>query len=113
MDTAVIEQIQQGFGYDHVELYTVEEDTEVLKLAARAGTFLPNGTIGYRQPLTQGLLGRALTIPAVPCAWTMCRPIGVSGAGKTETRSEVCVPIVASGRVLAVLNLVAPGRRVH
>ena len=26
-------------------------------------------------------------------------------AGKTETRSEVCVPIVASGRVLAVLNL--------
>jgi len=30
----------------------------VLKLAARAGTFLPN-PIGYRQPLTEGLLGRA------------------------------------------------------
>jgi len=65
MLAAVTEQIQQGLlAYGHVELYTVEEDAEVLKLAARAGTFLPNRS-GYRQPLTEGLLGRA-TIPAAP-----------------------------------------------
>ena len=104
MLAAVIEQIQQGFGYNHVELYTVEEDAEVLKLAARAGTFLPNA-IGYRQPLTQGLLGRAYRTGRTVQVDDVLTDSDHLVAGKTETRSEVCVPIIASGRVLAVLNL--------
>jgi signal transduction histidine kinase len=104
MLAAVTEQIQQGFGYGHVELYTVEEDAEVLKLAARAGTFLPNA-IGYRQPLTQGLLGRAYHTGRTVRVDDVLIDSEYLVAGKTETRSEVCVPIVASGRVLAVLNL--------
>ncbi|MEP7189684.1 MAG: GAF domain-containing protein, partial [Roseiflexaceae bacterium] len=104
MLAAVIEQIQQGFGYDHVELYTVEEDAEVLKLAARAGTFLPNA-IGYRQPLSQGLLGRAYRTGRTIQVDDVLADSEDLVADTIETRSEVCVPIVASGRVLAVLNL--------
>ncbi len=104
MLAAVIEQIQQGFGYGHVELYTVEEDAEVFKLAARAGTFLPN-PIGYRQPLTEGLLGRAYRAGRTVCVDDVLTDSEYLVTGATETRSEVCVPIVASGRVLAVLNL--------
>jgi signal transduction histidine kinase len=104
MLAAVVEQIQQGFGYDHVELYTVEEDAEVLKLAARAGTFLPN-PIGYRQPLTQGLLGRAFHTSHTIQVDDVLTDSESQVADNIETRSEVCVPIVASGRVLAVLNL--------
>lgn len=104
MLAAVIEQIQQGFGYDHVELYMVEEDAEVLKLAARAGTFLPN-PIGYLQPLTQGLLGRAYRTSHTIQVDDVLADSEDLVADSIETRSEVCVPIVASGRVLAVLNL--------
>jgi signal transduction histidine kinase len=104
MLAAVVEQIQQGFGYDHVELYTVDEDAEVLKLAARAGSFLPN-PIGYCQPLMQGLLGRAYRTGRTVRVDDVLNDAEHLVEGETETRSEVCVPIVASGRVLAVLNL--------
>jgi signal transduction histidine kinase len=104
MLAAVTEQIQQGFGYGHIELYTVEEDTQVLKLAARAGTFLPN-QIGYCQPLTEGLLGRAYSTGRTTRVDDLLADADDSAHTLTETRSELCVPIVASGRVLAVLNL--------
>jgi signal transduction histidine kinase len=104
MLAAVTDQIQQGFGYGHVELYTLDEEAQELTLAARAGTFLPN-ELGYRQPLDQGLLGRTCQTGRTVRVDDVLADPDYTANVPTETRSELCVPIVASGRVLAVLNL--------
>jgi len=104
MLAAVTVQIQQGFGFGHVELYTVDEERQSLTLAAQAGTFKPN-EIGYHLPVTRGLLGRAYrTGRTVYVGDVLADPDYVPETPR-ETRSELCVPIVAGARVLAVLNL--------
>jgi signal transduction histidine kinase len=100
----VIVQIQQGFGYGHVELYIVNEEAQELVLAARAGTFTPI-EIGYRQPVTRGLPGRAYRSGRTVRVDDVLADPDYAPSTPRETRSELCVPIVASGRVLAVLNL--------
>jgi signal transduction histidine kinase len=104
MLASVAEQIQQGFGYGHVEIYTVDEENQSLELASRAGRYLHH-EIGFRLPLDHGLIGAAFAaastqhIDDLPAA-------GASEPDAAHTvRSQICVPVVASGRVLAVLNL--------
>jgi signal transduction histidine kinase len=104
MLAAVIVQIQQGFGYGHVELYTVDEEAQELTLAARAGTFAPT-EIGDRVPATRGLLGRAYRTGRTVCVADVLEDPDYAPSTPRETRSDLCVPIVASGRVLAILNL--------
>ncbi|MFL5801158.1 MAG: GAF domain-containing protein [Roseiflexaceae bacterium] len=96
--------IQQGFGYGHVETYTIDEETQELVLAAQASNFTPNET-GYRQPVTLGLLGRTfLTGQTMRVDDVLLEP-DYYACTMTDTRAELCVPIIAGGRVRAVLNL--------
>lgn len=96
--------IQQGFGYGHVECYLVDEEAQELVLEAQAGVFGPK-TIGYRQHVTQGVLGRACRSgKTVRVDDVMCDPDYIVGSA-SDTRSELCVPVIASYRVLAMLNL--------
>jgi signal transduction histidine kinase len=104
MLAAVAEQIQQGFGYGHIEIYTVDEDERVLVLAARSGRHVRHA-IGYRQPLSQGLLGRAFETGHTQRAGDAGEELEAAGEAADAVRSRLCVPVVASGRVLAVLNL--------
>src|SRR5262245_46039587 len=104
MFSTVLAQIQQGFGYGHVELYTVAEETQELVLAARAGAFAPN-EIGYRLPLTRGPLGRAYQNARTVRVDDALALADAAAPAPREARSVLCVPIVASGRVLAILNL--------
>lgn len=100
----VITQIQQGFGYGHVELYLVDESIGEVAIAAQAGV-LGRVPSDYRQGIEVGLLGRTVrTGHTVRTDDVLLEPDFVNAAS-SETRSELCVPIVASGRVLAVLNL--------
>lgn len=104
MLASVTAQIQQGFGYGHVELYMVDEDERELVIAAQAGQSNPN-EVGYRQPVTRGLLGRTYrTAVTVRVDDVQLDPDYVL-YNMIDTRSELCVPIIASGRVLAILNL--------
>ena len=104
MLAAVTLQIQQGFGYGHVELYLADDEARAVVLAAQAGTFRPNG-IGYRIPVERGLLGRAYrTAATVRVDDVLTDPDYVAETPR-ETRSQLCVPVVAGARVLAVLNL--------
>jgi signal transduction histidine kinase len=104
MLTDVTAQIQQGFGYGHVEVYLVDDDEQELVLAAQAGSATPN-EVGYRQPIDVGLLGRTCrTGQTVRIDDVLDEPDYYLQA-MTPTRSELCVPVVSNGRVRAVLNL--------
>jgi signal transduction histidine kinase len=102
--TDVTEQIHQGFGYGHVEMYTVDEEEQELVLATQAGHLKPN-EIGYRQPVTMGLLGRAYSTGETVRVDDVLVDPDYFLHTMAETRSELCVPIVSNGRVRAVLNL--------
>lgn len=103
MLSTVADQIQYGFGYDHVELYLTDEDTQELVLAARSGSSLVP-TAELRQPLMDGLLGRAYRTNAAVRIDDLQRELDY-GHTDEQARSKLCVPISASGRVLAILNL--------
>jgi signal transduction histidine kinase len=104
MLTDVTAQIQQGFGYGHVEMYLIDEEAQELVLAAQAGNFTPN-EVGYRQSLALGLLGHTYrTGQTVRIDDVLTEPDYYLQT-MTSTRSELCVPIVSNGRVRAILNL--------
>ena len=103
MLTAVTSQIQLGFGYWHVEMYLIDEERHELALAAQAGKI--NHPSGYRQPLDEGLLGRATASGKTARVDDVTTNPGFVRYAMQETHSELCVPIVLSGRVLALLNL--------
>jgi signal transduction histidine kinase len=102
----VTAEIQQGFGYGHVELYVVDEDAEELELVAQAG---PEELmdVGYSQSLAIGLLGRAFRTATTVRVDDVRSDPDYYVNNMPHTRSELCVPLVASGRVLAILNLEA------
>jgi signal transduction histidine kinase len=100
----VITQIQQGFGYGHVELYLVDDSIGELVIAAQAGR---QGSVprDYRQLIDTGLMGRTVRTGRTVRADDVLLEPDFVGASGSDTRSQLCVPIVAGGRALAVLNL--------
>ncbi|HEX5689867.1 MAG TPA: GAF domain-containing protein, partial [Roseiflexaceae bacterium] len=104
MLTDVTAQIQQGFGYGHVEIYLVDDDEQQLVLAAQAGDV--NSTeVGYRQPIGLGLLGRTHRTGQTARIDDVLDEPDYHVQTTTATRSELCVPVISNGRVRAVLNL--------
>lgn len=104
----VTAQIRNGFGYHQVDLFLVDEETNELVLAASDGPLTPKGS-DYRQHLNLGLIGRA----ARSCHILRVDDVRKDAdylviAERDTTRSELVVPIVASGRPLGVLNLESP-----
>jgi signal transduction histidine kinase len=104
MLATVTAQIQEGFGYGHVELYLVDEEQQELYVAAQAGAFRHTNT-DYRQPVYGGLLGRAYRTAQTVRVDDVLLDRDYLVYNMPETRSELCVPIVAGSRVLAMLNL--------
>lgn len=100
----VTAEIQRGYNYDHVELYLADEEAGELVLVAQSGPEEPLD-LGYRQQLEVGLLGRAYRTAATVRADDVAKEPEYHLHNLVHTRSELCVPVVASGRVLAVLNL--------
>lgn len=49
--------VHESFGYDHVSLFTLEEDDEELVMRANAGSFAHLVPSGYRVRLDQGMVG--------------------------------------------------------
>jgi signal transduction histidine kinase len=96
--------IQQGFGYGHVETYMIDEENQELVLAAQASNFTSN-QIGYRQPVTFGLLGRTFSTGQTIRVDDVLLDPDYYACLMTDVRAELCVPIIAGGHVRAVLNL--------
>lgn len=107
MLTTITNQLQEGFSLDHVELYRIDEEEQAFILVTHASLY-ERQIAGYRQPLNRGVLSRT---------YRTARTVRVDDVtqdpdytfhpydGSLNTRSELCVPIIAGGRVLAILNL--------
>ncbi|KAB8141560.1 GAF domain-containing protein [Chloroflexia bacterium SDU3-3] len=101
--TAVTAQIQQGFGYWHVEMYTVDEELQELQLVAQAGKLAHIND--HRQPIHEGALGQAFNSGQPVRVDDVQLQPDLMRYSMEETRAALCVPIRVSGRVLALLNL--------
>jgi signal transduction histidine kinase len=102
---AATRQIQAGFGYSHVELFLVDDETNEVVLNAVAGRDEPH-LAGYRQHIAIGLIGRTVRTGQTQQVDDVAQDSDYYVRNeRVETRSELCVPIVVSGRVLGLLNL--------
>jgi signal transduction histidine kinase len=103
MLTEVTECICQGFGYSHVELYLLDDAADELVLYAQVGqaTHLPPGR---RQSTSLGILGRTVRAGLAQQIDDVQQEQDYH-PGTASTRSELCVPIMAGGRVLGLINL--------
>ena len=104
---AVTVQIHKSFGYEHVELYRIDEDRGVLVLAAQAGAASAT-PIGSLQHAGSGLLGRTVRTATTQRVDDVRNDPDYESSASPGTRSELCVPVVAGGRVLGVLNVESP-----
>jgi signal transduction histidine kinase len=105
MFAQVTEHIRHGFGYNHVELYLLEESTHELVLYAQTDCD-PDTMPARRQPVTLGIMGRAVRTGQTQQVDDV-RQDSEYYQGLTTTRAELCVPIVAGGRVIGLINLEA------
>ena len=101
-------QIHAGFGYAQVDLFLLDEESNELVLAAANG-FYGNRIIGYRQHINLGVLGRALRTSQSQIITNVNEdPDYLRTTARPDTRSEICVPIEAGGRMLGLLNAESP-----
>ncbi|NTU84168.1 MAG: GAF domain-containing sensor histidine kinase, partial [Chloroflexales bacterium] len=104
----VTSQIRSGFGYPQVDLFLADEDTNELRLVATDGIYLPFSA-EYKQHVNLGLIGRAARGGQILCVDDVRDdPDFLALAERGTTRAELAVPIMASGRLLGVLNIESP-----
>lgn len=102
------QRIQQGFGYPQVDLFLIEDDASELVLVASAGQYAPS-RVGYRQHINLGLVGRAARSGRIVRAEDVASEADYLGLSeRLDIRSELCVPLIANGKTLGVLNIESP-----
>jgi len=99
--------IQLGFGHSNVAVFRVDEDTDELVLGALVGRYAGIMEWGFRQPVSEGLLGSAVeNDETLVCGNVTEDPRYIRGFDADElTLSEMCVPINYANRVIGVLDI--------
>jgi HAMP domain-containing protein/putative methionine-R-sulfoxide reductase with GAF domain len=105
--TAVVQQLQDSFGYYHVHLYLFDDRREHLVLAGGSGeagrTMLARG---HRLPAGKGLVGRSAQRNEIVLAPdTAVNNHWLPNPLLPDTRAELAVPIRYAGEVLGVLDV--------
>jgi PAS domain S-box-containing protein len=104
--------VQEGFGYHHVGLFTLDRDQEELVMRAKAGDFTKLYPPGHRLKVGQGIVGwvgqsceslLANDVSAEP-RYVNLYPDVVS------TRSELSVPVCVSDEVVGAIDVQSPER---
>ncbi|MGD8967984.1 MAG: GAF domain-containing protein, partial [Anaerolineae bacterium] len=102
--------VQESFGYHHVALFILDPEQDALVLKAGAGDFAEVLVPGYRQKLSQGIVGwvarngETLLVNDVEA-----EPRYVNlDPDAMPTRSELAVPIRIRGEVAGVLDVQSP-----
>ncbi len=97
--------VQEMFGYHHVALFLL--DGEVALLKAIAGSYKPYFPPHHSQKLTRGIIGWVATHgDKVVANDISLEPRYISSIpDRTETRSELCLPIQVKGQTVGVLDI--------
>jgi diguanylate cyclase (GGDEF)-like protein/PAS domain S-box-containing protein len=97
--------IHAGFGYYNVDAFLVEEDVAVL--AATSGGLASTTRPGYRQHLSRGIVGWAITHGETVLSNDVSQhPRYVPGCQQeVVTKSELTVPIRVDGKVIGALDV--------
>jgi len=107
----IVTAIRQGFEYDNVSIFLLDEAGGELKMRTLAGGFEDLATQDYRQAMGVGMLGWAAETGQPLLANDVSKePRYIPGflPGPLEeilTRSELCVPLKLTGRVIGVLDV--------
>ena len=101
----IVEQVSAIFGYTHVSLYTLEDDSFLLL----------QHQIGYddvleRIPLDRGVAGRVARTGEVVMLEDVSRDPEFLAA-IPDLRSEICVPFFLGGKVAGIFNIESSGNR--
>jgi len=101
--TTVADNAQVRFGFDYVGVLTVDEETSEFAMRAQSGPLAQSLVDVYRQPLTQGLIGRAYqTGQQVLARDVQQEPDYVEVA--PGLRSELIIPLRSGARVIGVMS---------
>jgi transcriptional regulator with GAF, ATPase, and Fis domain len=101
----VVNIVQSHFSYYGIHIFSVE-GTESYALQAQAGAYRNVLKLGQRIPISRGIVGAVIRtkkpylsndVSSDPNYTNLDIPI--------ETKSEICVPVIKDGEVLAVLNV--------
>ncbi len=104
--------MHEGFGYHNVWLFTVDRERGELVDRARAGVYAEIMPQGYRQKLSEGILGwvarhgERLLANDVSAEPRYVNPL--PGSDEIITRAELSVPVRVAGETIAVLDIQSP-----
>ncbi len=104
---AVVEQLQDTFGYYYVQLYLATDTNDSLFLKSATGEAGQKMRIrGHRIEIGHGIVGKAAVSREVVVAPNVVDdPNWLSNPLLPETKSEAAIPIVSRDRVLGVLDI--------
>lgn len=102
--------VQESFGYHHVGLFTLDREQGELVMRAKAGDFVGLYPPDHRLKLDQGMVGWV----GRSCHSLLANDVDAEShyvnlyPDVVPTRSELCVPILAGGEVVGVLDIQSP-----
>jgi signal transduction histidine kinase len=105
--TTTVREVHERLGYDHVSLFLVDPAApDWVEHRAVASRWLEDHAIGYRQPITRGIIGAAAR-QRTPELVNDVRsdPRYVHFSDEDEAIAELAVPILLGMRLLGVLDI--------
>ncbi|MEW6523910.1 MAG: diguanylate cyclase [Bacillota bacterium] len=93
------------FGVEHAGVFLWEDGTDTLVMVAQAGAHAQITPLGFTQPAAKGMIGRAARTGQLQLANDVTRNPDYVVYFKDATRSEMCIPLIASERVIGVLDI--------
>ena len=99
--------LQQRFAYYDVGIFLTDRRSDEVVLRAQAGAYADETVVGYRQPMSVGMVGWcAKTGQSLLASDVTKNPHYIMAfAGERNARSELCVPIKIGGEVAGVINV--------